>query len=105
MARGLITDEEKQRVSEYNKRYYQLHKQRLKEKRDSEPEYLKERRKLRMLMTTCLRYRLDNDYRRERKAYQRTRYRRKKRAKKRDTAPDVMQKKQDLSTSFRRKIR
>ena len=78
MARGLITDEEKQRVSEYNKRYYQLHKQRLKEKRDSEPEYLKERRKLRMLMTTCLRYRLDNDYRRERKAYQRTRYRRKK---------------------------
>ena len=78
MARGLITDEEKKRVSEYNKRYYQLHKQRLKEKRDSEPEYLKERRKLRMLMTTCLRYRLDNDYRRERKAYQRTRYRRKK---------------------------
>lgn len=78
MARGLITDEKKQRVSEYNKRYYQLHKQRLKEKRDSEPEYLKERRKLRMLMTTCLRYRLDNDYRRERKAYQRTRYRRKK---------------------------
>lgn len=78
MARGLITDEEKRRVSEYNKRYYQLHKQRLKEKRDSEPEYLKERRKLRMLMTTCLRYRLDNDYRRERKAYQRTRYRRKK---------------------------
>lgn len=78
MARGLITDEEKQRVSEYNKRYYQLHKQRLKEKRDSEPEYLKERRKLRMLMTTCLRYRLDNDYRRERKAYQRIRYRRKK---------------------------
>lgn len=78
MARGLITDEEKQRVSDYNKRYYQLHKQRLKEKRDSEPEYLKERRKLRMLMTTCLRYRLDNDYRRERKAYQRTRYRRKK---------------------------
>ena len=78
MARGLITDEEKKRVSDYNKRYYQLHKQRLKEKRDSEPEYLKERRKLRMLMTTCLRYRLDNDYRRERKAYQRTRYRRKK---------------------------
>ncbi|MGN1173464.1 MAG: hypothetical protein ACI4SO_06720 [Muribaculaceae bacterium] len=78
MPKGLKTEEEKRKISEYNKRYYQLHKKSLKEKRDSQPEYLKERRKMMMLMYSGLRYRLDKEFRRERKAYQRTWYRRNK---------------------------